>query len=297
MSNLQNNSERVGRIIKGVGGFYDVMTDGGIIRCKARGAFRNIGVTPLVGDRVRLTVHASGYAQLMEILPRKNELIRPAAANIDHLLIVISARIPEPDWMLADKLIIEATRIGIEPVMILNKSDDADAQVVDAFMADYRLFRHYITSAETGEGIAALSQHLQAGISCFAGQSAVGKTSLLNALLPGTEHMTGALSEKTERGRHTTRHAELMPFGEGAILDTPGFSLLSASTPTQEKLDGCYPEFSLADRCRYTGCAHISEPDCGVKRLVDAGKMTVARYDRYVTIRKEIEERRKHRYD
>lgn len=297
MSNFPNNTELSGCIIKGVGGFYDVMTQSGIIRCKARGAFRNIGISPLVGDHVHLSMHTNGYAQLTDILPRRNELIRPAVANIDHLLIVLSARLPEPDWMLADKLILEATLIGIEPVLVLNKSDDAEERVVRAFCGDYSLFQHYVTSAQTGEGIAALLTHLQTGISCFAGQSAVGKTSLLNALLPGTEHETGALSEKTEHGRHTTRHAELMPIGNGAILDTPGFSLLTASTPTQEQLDECYPEFRLANRCRYTGCAHVSEPDCGVKHLVDTGRMTVARYERYVTIRKEIEERRKHRYD
>ena len=145
-----------GSIIKGVGGFYYVSTDQGVITCKAKGAFRREGITPVVGDRVRITRHDSGYAQIDEVLPRRNLLIRPAVANIDRLLIVLSGHLPEPDWLLADKLIVQATLNRIEPVMVLNKADEAEDAIVKAFEEDYRLFPRVVVSALSGEGLQGL---------------------------------------------------------------------------------------------------------------------------------------------
>ena len=214
-----------GSIIKGVGGFYYVSTDSGVITCKAKGAFRREGVTPVVGDRVSITPHETGYAQIDEILPRRNLLVRPPVANLDRLLIVLSAHLPEPDWLLADKLIVQARLNDIEPVMVLNKADEAEQEIREAFERDYRLFPRIVVSALSGEGLQELKDTIAGKVCCFAGQSAVGKSSLMNALLPDLDLPVGELTRKTDRGKHTTRHAQLWPCFGGALLDTPGFSL------------------------------------------------------------------------
>lgn len=288
-----------GRIIKGVGGFYYVQgSDGGVTECRARGRFRRGIGAPLVGDSVTVQPQREGYARIEEILPRKNVLVRPQAANIDRLIVVLSASAPQPDWLLADKLLIQAALLQIEPLLVLNKCDEAHAEIRAAFLADYAAFDALCVSAKTGQGLDELRKRLNTGVSCFAGQSAVGKSSLLNALIPGLSLETGDLSDRTERGRHTTRHAELLPFGAGAVLDTPGFSLYEPEDVEQSALDACYPEFAdLPSRCRFAGCMHVSEPDCAVKAMIAAGGMSEARYARYVQLAKEFEQRRKHRYD
>lgn len=287
-----------GILIKGIGSFYEVLLQTNeTVTCKARGAFRREGLTPTVGDRVGIERQVSGYAQLCEILPRKNLLIRPTVANIDQLLIVVSASHPAPDWMLVDHLIIAAKRLGIEPIPVLNKIDASDDSIMGTFLRDYAAFSTVLVSAESGEGLDALNEKLAGKISCFAGQSAVGKSSLLNRILPDLQLETGGLSRKTDRGRHTTRHAELWPYAGGAVLDTPGFSLFETDCLEQDELDACYPEFQHATPCRFPGCMHISEPDCGVKPLIESGMISEARYARYTEIAKDYQLRRKHRYD
>ena len=287
-----------GCLIKGIGSFYDVVLPSGeTVTCKARGVFRKNGLTPTVGDKVGIERQKSGYAQLCEILPRRNLLIRPAVANIDQLLIVISASHPDPDWMLVDHLIIAAIRHMIKPVLVLNKLDACGSDAADIFRREYHAFEKLFVSAVTREGTDTLRKILAGKVSCFAGQSAVGKSSLLNALIPELHLETGELSRKTDRGRHTTRHAQLWPFEGGAVLDTPGFSLFETDCLEQEELDACYPEFSAAIPCRFPGCSHITEPDCGVKLLLKTGELTEERYERYTQIAKEFQMRRKHRYD
>ena len=286
-----------GSIIKGVGGFYYVSTDQGVFTCKAKGAFRREGITPVVGDRVRITIHASGYAQIDEVSPRQNMLVRPAVANIDRLLVVLSAHLPEPDWLLADKLIVQATLNHIEPVMVLNKADEANPTTREAFERDYRLFHRIIVSALSGEGLQALKDAISGKVCCFAGQSAVGKSSLMNALLPDLDLPVGDLARKTDRGKHTTRHAQLWPCFGGALLDTPGFSLYEPESFDERLLQSCYPEFAQAGPCRFPGCMHISEPGCSVKELLVDGRLSQARYERYVEIAKDFTFRRKHQYD
>jgi len=287
-----------GLLIKGVGSFYEVLTEAGdTVTCKARGTFRREGITPTVGDRVRIERQERGYAQLAEILPRKNVLVRPAVANVDQLMIVVSASVPSPDWLLLDRLIIAATFLGVKPIPVLNKVDAADTDVQNAFINDYRAFDTLTVSAKTGEGIFELNEQLRDKVTCFAGQSAVGKSSILNRILPDLHLETGGLSRKTDRGRHTTRHAELWPYLGGAVLDTPGFSLFETECLDQEQLDACYPEFKNAAPCRFPGCMHVTEPGCGVKPLLDSGELTSLRYARYVEIAKEYQTRRKHRYD
>ena len=287
-----------GLLLKGIGSFYEVLTESGdVVTSKARGAFRREGLVPTVGDRVLVERKEQGYAQLTEILPRRNLLVRPPVANVDQLLIVVSASAPEPDWLLVDRLIISAKRMGVEPIPVLNKIDAADDSIVDRFHTDYRAFPTLSVSAETGEGLEALKAQMEGRISCFAGQSAVGKSSLLNALIPGLHLETGDLSRKTDRGRHTTRHAELWPYGNGAVLDTPGFSMFETECLEQDELDACYPEFAHAVPCRFPGCMHLSEPDCGVKPLLASGELSEGRYERYREIALDYQMRRKHRYD
>lgn len=287
-----------GILLKGIGSFYEVLTESGeTVTSKARGSFRREGIVPTVGDRVVIERKEQGYAQLSEILPRRNLLVRPPVANVDQLLIVVSASVPAPDWLLVDRLIISAKRIGIEPVPVLNKIDVADEAILHTFLTDYRAFDTLTVSAETQEGLSALNERLRGKVTCFSGQSAVGKSSLLNALIPALRLETGELSRKTERGRHTTRHAELWPYENGAVLDTPGFSMFETECLEQSELDACYPEFSDAAPCRFPGCMHLSEPDCGVKPLLETGALTKGRYERYREIALDYQMRRKHRYD
>lgn len=286
---------RRGRILKGVGSFYTVLCeDGSRETCKARGRFRNEGVTPMVGDLVEIN-----DGSIERILPRKNQLVRPMAANIDGLVIVLSASTPKPDWLLVDKLIIAAKRAGIAPLLALNKLDQRQEEIFAACEADYAGVLPVVRiSCVTGEGLDALKELLAGKICCLAGQSAVGKSSLLNALMPELALPVGDLSKKTERGRHTTRHAELIPFAGGALVDTPGFSLFENQPLTQQELDACYPEFGqLPEDCRFFGCSHINEPGCAVRQLAETGGMSPARYARYVTLCQDFIERRKHRYD
>ena len=205
--------------------------------------------------------------------------------------------VPEPDWLLCDKLIVQAKLNHIEPVLVLNKADEADPSIREAFERDYGLFPRVVVSARTGEGLHALQDAIRGKICCFAGQSAVGKSSLMNALLPELDLPVGELTRKTDRGRHTTRHAQLWPCFGGALLDTPGFSLYEPDSFDEQLLLGCYPEFALADPCRFPGCMHRSEPGCGVKALLTDGRLSPARYERYVQIANDFTFRRKHQYD
>lgn len=288
-----------GRIMKGVGGFYDVLLQNGtVVTCKARGRFRNEHIVPMVGDLVELSVPETGFASIDDLLPRKNALLRPPVSNIDQLVIVVSASVPKPDWLLTDKLLLQAHLLGVQPLLVLNKIDAADETIVAEFEADYAAFPALLVSSITGKELEALKQALNKKISAFAGQSAVGKSSLLNALFPELSLETGELAKKTERGKHTTRRAELWPLLGGAVLDTPGFSLFELEEIPQSALDAAWPEFKdAANRCRFAGCRHGKEPDCAVKALLDTGALTQARYARYIELSQEIEQRRKHRYD
>ena len=186
---------------------------------------------------------------------------------------------------------------GIEPILLLNKMDAPKGEACKEFIRDYEAFQHLCISAETGQGMEDIKALISEHICCFAGQSAVGKSSIINALLPQLALPTGDLARKTERGRHTTRHAQLYPCFGGALLDTPGFSLFEPESYDTDALNACYPEFAQAAPCRFPGCMHIAEPDCGVKALLARGTLSRERYVRYVQIAQDFLYRRKHRYD
>lgn len=300
MSNGSQN--KAGTIIKGVGGFYYVRDDeGNISECKACGRFRNDKMVPLPGDRVSFCVNDGTYGFIEDIFERRNELGRPHVANIDQVAIVVSVNKPKADLLLCDKLIVQAKMAGIAPLLVFNKCDDADDETVKLLLEEYKNVCPYVcVSAATGDRLADLKARLEGRITCFSGQSAVGKSSILNALFPDFLLETGGLSKKTDRGRHTTRHAELLVLEDisGMAVDTPGFSFLDDAELTPQQLSLHYEDMRpFFQDCRFSSCLHDKEPHCGVKDAVGQGKISVGRYQRYLTILKELQEKRLHEYD
>lgn len=283
-----------GIIIKGVGGFYDVLVDGNVISCRARGKFRKEKVVPMVGDRVKIIVEKQS---IEEIIPRKNELIRPAVANIDFLGVVVAVNEPEPDFYLVDKLMVSAEMNNIEPILIINKTDLGTEEDIEAIKKAYEKTDYSIIllSCIQKTGFDKLNDILKRGVTAFSGQSGVGKSSIINLLCPGKEIETGNLSRKIRRGRHTTRHVELLPlpFG-GMVVDTPGFSMMDISMLDPNNLQFYYPEFKpYLDQCRFKGCVHFREPGCKIKEAIEMGKISQERYGRYLRLYTELRENRR----
>lgn len=290
-----------GTILRGVGGFYYVWDGQKQHECRARGRFRRDKVKPLVGDRVEFTPEIEGvkesYGYIEELLPRSSELTRPPLANIDLIIAVVAAMAPSPDLLLLDKLLIGASEAGIEAAVCINKVDLSGAEEV---AAEYRPagYEVFLISAATGEGIEAMRRRIAGHTAAFAGQSGVGKSSMINALEPDMALKTGEVS-RIERGRHTTRHSELLLLpGGGLLADTPGFSLLESGATDPLELKDHYPEFEPYEgHCRFDGCTHRSEPGCAVRRAADEGKISRGRLERYNSIFQERKEGWDRRYD
>jgi ribosome biogenesis GTPase len=288
-----------GRILKGVGGFYTVLgADDKEYECRACGRFRNEGETPLPGDDVYFSPQT---AYVDKILPRRSELKRPRVANVDMVAIVASVDRPKIDALLCDKLIISARRSSVYPLLVINKCDAASPDDIEKICADYRGAADTLgVSARTGFGLEELRSRLSGRCVCFAGQSAVGKSSLLNAMFPGLTLKTDVLSKKTDRGKHTTRHAELLvPEGfYGTVVDTPGFSFFESDEIEPATLWKYYEDMRpFGGGCRYPSCLHAGEPDCGVKEALQRGEISPNRYARYLEILKELKEKRESKYD
>ncbi|NLC67557.1 MAG: ribosome small subunit-dependent GTPase A [Clostridiaceae bacterium] len=280
-----------GVIVKGVGGFYYVKAeDCKLYECKARGLFRKDRLTPLPGDKVGFSVINTdeGEGFIEYIHPRKCQLVRPAVANVDQLAIVISVKDPRPDFLFLDKLIVIAQKENISPFICINKSDlDIETEYV-RIMKMYKNagFPVIAMSSKTGAGIESLRENLAGKITVLAGQSGVGKSTILNRIIGSWVMETGNVSERIKRGRHTTRHAELfqLSFG-GYVADTPGFSSLELIEIEAEELQYFYPEFSrYIGKCRFSSCNHVGEPGCSVKRDVDKGSVDQGRYLRYIEL-------------
>ncbi len=289
-----------GIIINGVSGFYDIFdAKGNICVCKACGRFRNEGAVPLPGDKVSFSKDDIGKGFIEKIYPRRNELIRPRVANVDMVAIVISAEKPKADLLLVDKQIIEAQLSNIIPLLVINKCDVAEKSVIEELKKEYREACEVLcVSAATGVGICRLKKRLKNYCTCFAGQSAAGKTSILNALFPSLGMKVGCLSKKTARGRHTTRHAQMIIMDGLRVFDTPGFSLLDNKDIEPEQLWRQYYDMrSFAKDCRFASCLHAGEPDCGVKKAVERGDISEKRYQRYINILNELKDRRAKKYD
>lgn len=277
-----------GLLLRGVGGLYTVQLENEVIECRARGRFRRERITPVAGDRVAVERQEDGTGFLTEILPRRNVLVRPPVANLDCLVIVAAAAQPAPNTLVTDKLIAVAEENGIEPVIVINKTDLADAT---ALCETYRTggFTTFFLSARQPNSVAPLRAFLGGKISAFAGNSGVGKSSLLNVICPELSLPTAEISQKLGRGRHTTRSAQLYPLPNGGYLvDTAGFSSLDMEQVAPIKKDNlpfCFREFApFLGKCRYTSCAHGKETGCAVKVAVEEGKIPRSRYESYVAM-------------
>lgn len=277
-----------GTIIRAMSGFYDVDCAGELIRCRARGRLRYAKTPPLVGDRVQLTPTEPGMGRLDEILPRANAFQRPAVANMDQMIIIVSEAIPITDPFLIDRVAALAEVNKCEPVVVVNKCDLAAGETLTNLYraVGYRTVR---TSAKTGEGVEELAEILSDKVSAFTGNSGVGKSSLLNALDPSAQIKTSEVSKKLGRGRHTTRHVELFRLGNDAIVaDTPGFSSFDTETPElldPEQLAYAFRDFRpYLGSCRYVGCSHVKEKGCTVRKALKEGKICPSRHESYLRL-------------
>jgi ribosome biogenesis GTPase len=272
-----------GRIVKGIGGIYSVLTEGGrVCECSARGLFRLQKISPLVGDEVEIDAEAK---VITEITPRANEMVRPRVSNVSVCVAVVAARQPEPDLEYLDILLINARLGGLAPVICVTKADLAETGFIEGARKAYRAFPFAAVSAKSGAGLAEIRALLEGKTSVFAGMSGAGKSSLLNALAENAVMETGGLSAKTGRGKHTTRHAEMISLGGGAfVIDTPGFSNIALAGAEKSALQFAYPEFApFLGICYYGDCNHLSEHDCAVKSAVGK-EIDAGRYRRYASI-------------
>jgi len=299
-----------GVIVKALSGYYYVKPlengmaasgDGDAIQCRARGIFKKKGVTPLVGDHILYSHTENGEGVVDEILPRRSELIRPPVANVDLAVLVFSVREPDLNLQLLDKFLVHIEHAGLETVICLTKQDLlAEGSAEDPVALVQALYENIgyqviVSSSRLGLGTELLTERLKGQISVFSGQSGVGKSSLLNRLVPGLELETSAISMKLGRGKHTTRHVELIELPSGGfVADTPGFSQLDFLELGVEELSTCFREFaSLAEACKFRGCSHTHEPGCKVREAAENGGIAASRYEHYVQFLTEMKDKKR----
>ncbi len=293
----------IGKILKGIGGFYYVINDEVIYECRAKGIFRKKNEKPLVGDNVEFELTCDTEkvtGNITKILERKNSLIRPEVANVDQVLLVFALKNPNPNLNLLDRFLIMMEYQKIDVVICFNKvdisSDDNTNEIADIYRsAGYKVI---ITSTKEKIGIDEVNEILKGKSTVMAGPSGVGKSSMLNTLTKEVVMETGDISKKIKRGKNTTRHSEIFAIGNDTyLIDTPGFSSLFIPGMTKENLERLFPEFEpFMDKCRFVGCAHINEPDCQVKNALADGLIKESRYENYKLIYNELKESEK-RYD
>ncbi len=291
----------LGRIVKGIAGFYYVEVKGPLVyECKAKGIFRKDGIKPIVGDNVEIEIIDEDQMQgnLVKILPRANMLIRPPVANVDQAVILFAIVKPNPNYNLLDKFLITMRQVGLPVIICFNKQDIATKEEQQELYDAYEKcgYKVLFISVKEERGLDELKALLKGKTSTLAGPSGVGKSSLLNKLVPDASMQTGELSKKIDRGKNTTRHSELFLIkeltddeGETFIIDTPGFTSLELRDVNTDSLMNYYPEFvKYEPECRFGGCSHIAEPDCGVKNAVKEEKVSKVRYDNYKVIYSEL---------
>ncbi|MBD7907176.1 ribosome small subunit-dependent GTPase A [Sporosarcina gallistercoris] len=287
-----------GQIRKAISGFYYVKYDGGTVRCRGRGVFRKRKITPLVGDWVTYVQEGEEDATITEVHPRKNELVRPPVSNIDLALLAVSIVEPTFSSNLLDRFLVLVESHYIKPVICLTKKDkanEAELQAAEEAAAYYRSIGYSVLMTAIDEPglLEKLRPHLEGNTTVLAGQSGVGKSTLLNTLLPNLSLETGEISESLGRGKHTTRHVELHEVAGGLVADTPGFSSLEFDTLEKQELGSCFPEFlEASEQCKFRGCLHLKEPSCEVKRLVESGEIIQSRYHHYLQFLQEITDRK-----
>nr|WP_288247219.1 ribosome small subunit-dependent GTPase A [uncultured Romboutsia sp.] len=284
-----------GKIIKGIGGFYYVDTEKGLYECRARGIFRKNKITPLVGDRVSISVvdkeNKKGVVE--EIEKRDTELVRPPIANVDKALIVFAIKNPAPNLSLLDRFIVLAEKENLEIVIVFTKVDlDADGELLEELKSIYEVSGYKVipVSNKLKLNIDKIKEELKENTVVFAGPSGVGKSSLLNEVDKNFELKTGEVSDKIKRGKHTTRHAELLKLEcGGMVADTPGFSSLTLDDIDESELKEYFIEFDKYDDCRFgSRCIHENEPSCAVKEAVENGEISKKRYESYIQLLNEI---------
>lgn len=282
-----------GIIVKITGGFYYVEAESGVYECKARGVFRKKGFTPLVGDYVVIEVPKDGYCSIEKVFDRKNSLVRPALANLDMLVIVSSVVEPAINTFVIDKMICAAVNKGIEPVVVFSKTDLLSC---DEYLDIYRKagIKAVSYSSVTDEGLDKIKDLLKGKISAFSGNSGVGKSTLLNSLLPELQLKTGEISDKLGRGRHTTRTVELFKCFGGYVADTPGFSSVDLERYEiirKDELQFCFPEFTdYISKCKFNSCAHLCEKGCAIIEAVESGAISKSRHESYIRMYNEVKD-------
>ena len=289
MKNIQ------GIIVRSIGGFYYVEAADTVYTCRARGHFRRQGITPVAGDRVTILVDEDSTGTVDQVLERKNVMVRPPVANLDVLVLVASVCHPRTNTLVLDKMIAVAEKKGICPIIVINKSDLGDPTELEQIYHATGI-ECFTVSATDPQTLEPLRKRLAGQICVFAGNSGVGKSSILNGIDPSLELTTGEISEKLGRGRHTTRTATLYHFSDGYVVDTPGFSSLDmeqVESIDKDELAYCFREFeSYEGKCRFIGCAHYREPNCAVRQAVEAGEIAQSRYDSYVTMYEAVKDKK-----
>ncbi|MCT4594896.1 MAG: ribosome small subunit-dependent GTPase A [Anaeromicrobium sp.] len=287
-----------GIITKGIGGFYYIQDeDGKMYECRARGKFRKEKITPLVGDRVSISISYDDKGMIEKIENRETKLIRPPVANVDQAVIVFAVKRPNPNILLLDRFLVMAERENLDIVICFNKVDLSEEELNNLKeIYDKTGYKLLETSTKLNSGVEEFKHILKDKITVFAGPSGVGKSSLLNATQPNLQLKTGEISLKNKRGKHTTRHVELLKLDFGGwVLDTPGFSSLDLDFVEELDLQYYFKEFEpLIGSCKYTGCKHINEPECAIKEAIKNGKISESRYNNYVNLLDEIEKNRRY---
>lgn len=288
-----------GRIIKGVGGLYEVYTEGGIYSCKPKGIFRKNHVKPLIGDMVEIDIlkdeEKSGL--ISEIKERSNTLVRPNVANVDEALIIFALTNPEPNFVTLDKMILQYYSQKLPVNICFNKDDLADDDFARRVLDDYRDFggKVFLTSAKSKAGIDEVREYLHGKTTTVAGPSGAGKSSVINCLCEKSVAVVGDISQKLQRGKHTTRHSEIIPIDNNTyIIDTPGFSSFDLFDIKAEEIGNFYNEFADLSACRFAPCSHTHEPQCAVKEAVISGMISKRRYENYTHIYKEVANSRRY---
>ena len=290
-----------GKIIKGIAGFYYIYAeDGNVYECIAKGIFRKDNFKPLVGDNVEITVlnEEEKEGSVTSILPRRNSLIRPAVANVDQAFLIFAMENPKPNFLLLDRFLIMMKQQEIPAVICFNKKDVGEKEEMEKLYEIYTGcgYRVVLSSTYEGEGMDEIHEILKGKTTVVAGPSGVGKSSITNCMQGEVQMETGEISKKLKRGKHTTRHSQVIPVEKNTFLvDTPGFSSLYLTDMKEEELRDYFPEFVMYEpQCRFQGCMHIHEPGCAVKKALSEGKISQQRYDNYLALYEELKEKRRY---